>query len=249
MSHLTFVTTLTGSKGPQGHNQRKPATAATNNSSSKNNNNRGNNNNKVEPQSKTEQKFVENNQLKLLAVLLSWGPIKNEFAPYQLLKNCAGVCECALCVLGTYQIGLGHYPCVILLLLLLLLLGVCPFFRHLASISQVLPCNKGGHLPHKNPRRDANRTNYTRTHRTPNRTVPNRTELNWTVVRRGEGCETLGRSQETATWWHTLAHTHTYSTKCCTSLGDDYADASELCLCFSFGRIMPHILLKIVWHE
>lgn len=95
------------------------------------------------------------------------------------VRVCASVCVCefALCVLGTYQIGLGHYPCVILLLLLLLL-GVCPFFRHLASISQVLPCNKGGHLPHKNPRRDANRTSYTRTHRTPNRTVPNRTELN-----------------------------------------------------------------------
>lgn len=124
--------------------------------------------------------------------------------------KCEIVCvwECVLCVLGTYQIGLGHYPCVILLLLLL---GVCPFFRHLASISQVLPCNKGGHLPHKNPRRDANRTNYTRTHRTPNRTEPNWTELNCSAARRGlwnTWQESKDRNVVTRTHTHTLS-THT----------------------------------------
>lgn len=81
---------------------------------------------------------------------------------------------------------------------------------------------------------DETQTAQTTHGHTEPRTVPYRTELNWTVVRRGEGCETLGRSQKTATWWHTLAHTHTHTTKCCTSLGDDGRGRERVVFMFQF---------------
>lgn len=123
------------------------------------------------------------------------------------VRVCASVCECVRCVclVPTKSVW------VIILVLSCCYCCCCCwacvlFFGTSHRLAKCCHATKAATCHTKTP--DETQTAQTTHGHTEPRTVPYRTELNWTVVRRGEGCETLGRSQETATWWHTLAHTH-----------------------------------------